>query len=106
MERLVKFEVFGHEYPVYTDVPEEDVEEILRLVKKQIEGYSQNAPGIVPNSKIAVLASLNMAGKYVSLKREFEQYKQSMEQYAGRLNQMIERSFAQGEQSKREDGGV
>jgi cell division protein ZapA len=28
---MVKFEVLGQEYPLYTDAPEEDVEEILNL---------------------------------------------------------------------------
>ena len=39
MERLVKFEVLGQEYPLYTDAPEEDIEEILHLVKMQIREH-------------------------------------------------------------------
>jgi cell division protein ZapA len=80
MERLVKFEVLGQKYPLYTDAPEEDVEEILHLVKMQA-------------NKVAVLTSLNMAGKYVRMKRDFEQYRQQMSELVERLTSVIENSL-------------
>ena len=73
MERLVKFEVLGQEYPLHTDAPEDEVQEILDLVKSQLVNHSK-ATTLMP-AKLAVLASLNMAGKFVRLKREFELYK-------------------------------
>ena len=75
MERLVKFEVLGHEYPLYTAAPEEDVKEILHLVRSQLEANSR-ASSVLPSSKLAILVSLNVAGKYVELKRDFERYKE------------------------------
>ena len=77
MERLVKFEVLGQEYPLYTDAPEEDVKEILDLVKNQLEAYSQSASRL-PSNKLAILTSLNIAAKYIKLKRDFKQYKSLM----------------------------
>jgi cell division protein ZapA len=65
MERLVKFEVLGQEYPLYTNAPEEDIE----------------------------VTSLTMAGKYVSLKRDFEHYKQQMNELVDRLASAIESSL-------------
>lgn len=73
MERLVKFEIFGQEYPLNTDAPEEDVREILDLVKSQMEMHAKSAK-ILP-VKIAVLVTLNMAAKYVRLKRDHERLK-------------------------------
>ena len=93
MERLVKFEVLGQEYPLYTDVPEEDIEEILHLVKMQIENLSKSSKSLLPANKVAVLTSLNMAGKYVSMKRDFEQYKQQMSELVERLTSVIENSL-------------
>ena len=106
MERLVKFEVLGQEYPLYTDAPEEDIEEILHLVKVQIENNSKPSRSILPANKVAVLTSLNMAGKYVRLKRDFEQYKQQMSELVERLTSVIENSLphereAQTDLSKR-----
>ena len=93
MERLVKFEVLGQEYPLYTDAPEEDIEEILHLVKMQIENNSKSTKSLLPANKVAVLTSLNMAGKYIRLKRDFEQYKQQMSELVERLTSAIENSL-------------
>ncbi|MEK6196709.1 MAG: cell division protein ZapA [Desulfobacterales bacterium] len=93
MERLVKFEVLGQEYPLYTDAPEEDIEEILHLVKMQIENLSKASKSLLPANKVAVLTSLNMAGKYVGMKRDFEQYKQQMSKLVEKLTSAIENSL-------------
>ena len=86
MERLVKFEVLGQEYPLYTDAPEEDVQEVLELVKDQLEAVSKGggARGL-PANKAAILTSLNMASQYVRLKREFGEYRQRVEHSLGEL---------------------
>jgi cell division protein ZapA len=91
---LVKFEVLGQEYPLYTDAPEEDVEEILQLVKSQIEDHSKSSKNMLPANKIAVLASLNMAGKYVRLKRDFEKYKLETDHAVERVLAKITDSLA------------
>lgn len=90
MERLVKFEVFGQEYPLYTDAPEEDVQEILQLVKSQLEETTHSASHVLPANKLAILSSLNMAGKYVKLKREFEGYRKSVKQAVEHLSERME----------------
>jgi len=100
MERLVKFEVLGQEYPLYTDAPEEDIEEILHLVKMQIENSSKSSKSLLPANKVAVLTSLNMAGKYVRLKRDFEQYKQQMSELVERLTSVIENSLPNDRESQ------
>ena len=89
MERLVKFDVLGQEYPLYTDAPEEDVQEILNLVKSQLEAYSQ-ASSTLPANKIAILVSLNMAGKYVKLKKDFEQLKKNVKDSTEKLTIKID----------------
>lgn len=93
MERLVKFEVLGQEYPFYTDAPEDDVQEILQLVKTQLEQNTYSAKHVLPASKLAILASLNVAGQYVKLKREFEQYKKQVDEQIEYLTQKIENSL-------------
>lgn len=102
MERLVKLEVLGQEYPVYTDAPEEDIEEILHLVKMQIESNSKSTKSALPANKVAVLTSLNMAGKYVRMKRDFEQYKQKMSEIVERLTSVIENSLTDEKEAQTE----
>ena len=96
LERLVKFEVLGQEYPLYTDAPEEDVREILELVKSQIEHSAQGGPQYIPANKLAILTSLNVAGKYVRLKKDFDQYRQKVDEYLGRLTEKIEETLYLG----------
>jgi cell division protein ZapA len=88
MERVVKFEVLGQEYPLYTDAPEEDVQEILGLVKSQLEGEGHRSS--LPVNKIAILTSINMAGKYVRLKRDFEKYRLHVEEAVDRMQVCID----------------
>jgi cell division protein ZapA len=90
---LVKFKVLGQEYPLYTDAPEDDVEEILQLVKSQIEKSAQGSPHLLPANKLAVLSSLNMAGKYVRLRKDFEQYKRAVNGVSDALAHKIESSL-------------
>ena len=91
MERLVKFEVLGQEYSLNTDAPEEDVQEILELVRSQLEQHSKT-PNILP-AKVAVLVSLNMAGKYVKLKRDYEKLKQKETEKIATIVEQIEGSL-------------
>ncbi|PLX49514.1 MAG: cell division protein ZapA [Desulfobulbaceae bacterium] len=91
MERVVKFEVLGQEYPLYTDAPEEDVQEILGLVKSQLEGQGHRSS--LPVNKVAILASLNMAGKYVRLKRDFEEYRSKIQESVDRIQYNIDQAL-------------
>jgi len=89
--RLVKFEVFGQEFPLYTDAPEDEVREILDLVKTQFEEYEQSSSvGVLPANKVAVLSSLNLAGKYVKLRKDFEAYKKSLDELLDRVDHKID----------------
>lgn len=92
MERLVKFEVLGQEYPLYTDAPEEDVREILELVRTQLESYAKSSTSL-PANKLAILTSLNLAGKYVKLKKDFENYKQMVGETADMMKSKIDNTL-------------
>lgn len=91
MERLVRFELIGHEFAFYTGAPEEEVDEIIQMVTDLVqENSSSAASGSIPVGKIAVLASLNIASRYVELRRKFEDYKQDTEGRLARLGQQID----------------
>ena len=91
MARSVKFKVFGQEYSLYTEAPEEDVQEILELVRSHLQETCK-ATNVLPSGKSVILASLNMAGKYVKLKRDFEAYREKMLLESERLRKKIEDS--------------
>ncbi|HAZ11411.1 MAG TPA: cell division protein ZapA [Bdellovibrionales bacterium] len=93
MERLVTFKVLGQEYPLYTDAPEKDVQEILFLVKMQLEDAGQASQHVLSTNKLGILTSLNIASKYVKLKREYEEYKQLVDAKLSLISEKIEKNF-------------
>lgn len=96
MERLVRFELIGHEFTFYTGAPEEEVDEIIKLVTDLVqENISTGASGSIPVGKIAVLASLNVASRYVELKRDFNLYKKETEARLARLGKQIGEELAE-----------
>jgi len=88
-ERLVKFEILGHEYAFYTGATDDELRAILGLVRQLVENGANTATGTLPVGKIAVLACLNIASRYVKLKQEFEDYKQDSENRLGDLSEKI-----------------
>jgi len=89
LARSVKFEVFGQEYSLNTEAPEEDVQEILEMVRSHLQQTCQ-VTNVLPSSKTVILASLNMAGQYVKLKRDFEAYRNDVVDSQERLRKKIE----------------
>lgn len=90
MERLVRFELIGHEFAFYTGSPEDEVNEIIALVRDLVrENSSSSLSGSIPVGKVAVLASLNIASRYVELKRDFARYKEETEQRLENLGRLI-----------------
>ena len=88
-ERLIKFEVFGHEYSLYTAAPQDEVEEILQLVRSQFEKLLPTSSRIV-SDKIAVLTCLNMASEMVKMRKEVERFKQQTNENIESLVKRIE----------------
>lgn len=96
MERLVRFELIGHEFAFYTGAPEEEVDEIIKLVTDLVqENSASGTAGSIPVGKVAVLASLNIASKYVELKRDFNLYKKETENRLARLGKQIGEGLAE-----------
>lgn len=90
---MVNFQVLGQEYPLYTDAPEEDVQEILALVKTHLEYAGQASQHILPANKIGILTSLNIASSYVKMKKEYAEYRQLVEKRIALLSERIEDKF-------------
>ena len=74
-ERLVKFELLGQEYKFYTAASEEELRAIFSLVRQLVETDSSQNTGTLRVGKVAILACLNIASRYVKLAREFEGFK-------------------------------
>lgn len=95
-ERLVRFELLGQEYKFYTGASESEMEAILSIVREQVEGGAGAPRGTLPASKVAVMACLNVASKYVKLRQEFEDYKRDTEKRYGRMQEDIRNTLHAG----------
>ncbi len=96
MERLVRFELIGLDFAFYTGAPEEEVEEIIQLVTDLVEeNCTSGTSGSVAVGKVAVLASLNIASRYVELKRDFSLYKKETEERLASLGEQIGEELAE-----------
>ncbi|GAB6192817.1 cell division protein ZapA [Desulfocastanea catecholica] len=88
-ERLVRFELLGQEYKFYTASSDEEFRSILSLVRQLVEAGSPQTTGTLPVGKVAIMACLNIASRYVKLAQEFEAYKRDSEERIVRLNEEI-----------------
>ena len=88
-ERLVKFEVLGQEHAFYTGATDEELRAIFGLVRQQVETGANAKTGTLPTGKIAVLACLNLASRYVKLRQEFDDYKRNSELRLADLTEKI-----------------
>jgi Cell division protein ZapA len=75
MERRVDFKLFNQEFSFYTDAPPEEVEQILSLVRSELNEGGQGFGASLPSNKMLVLVCLKIAARYVQLDREFGQFR-------------------------------
>jgi len=88
-ERLVRLELLGQEHSFYTAASEEEIQSIFSLVSSLVKSGSPHRSGTLPVSKVAILACLNIASRYVKLEREFEEHKNNSRMRISRLNEEI-----------------
>jgi hypothetical protein len=94
-ERLVRFRLFGQDFTFYTGASEEEMDEILNFLRSMVEDETPGLPGTLPASKVAVMACLNLASKFMKLNKDFEIYKLEMEQRISNLYNKFEDLLAQ-----------
>ncbi len=80
MERLVRFKLLGHNFSFYTDASEDDVKKIISLVKEEVEDNNPQNRSTVPSSKTLILACLQIASRYIELKRDFDGYRNQQDE--------------------------
>ncbi len=89
LERLVRFKLLGQEYSFYTGASEAELDAVFALVKSLIEENVGSSKGTLPVSKVAILACLNIASRYVKLQQEFDDYRENAERRIKNLNDKI-----------------
>ncbi|HFQ91014.1 MAG TPA: cell division protein ZapA [Desulfobulbus sp.] len=76
-ERLVRFTMFGQEFTFYSDAPDDEVEEVIALLRAELEDAELDTVSTIPSSKMLVLGCLRIAARYVQLNKEFKAFRRS-----------------------------
>jgi cell division protein ZapA len=91
-ERLVSFALFGQEFQFYSDAPEDEVEEVVNILRNELEGADGKYISTVPSSKLLVLGCLRIAAKYVNTNKQFEAFRnrqgKSIDQLIGKMSEI------------------
>lgn len=88
-ERMVRFELLGQEYTFYTAASDEELQSVLSLVRQLLDAGPGQKSGAIPVGRVAIMACLNIASRYVKLEQEFVEYKRDLEERVSRLNEDI-----------------
>lgn len=96
LERPIRIRILDQEYPIITDAPEEDVQEIVEVVNDKLRSIIEPRGGIL-DKKTALLAAFHIAGDFYQLRKEAENLrkerddlKRIVQQRARRLNDQIQ----------------
>ena len=85
-ERLVSFSLFGQDFSFFSDAPENEVQDAIKLLCEELEGGAGLVTGsTVPSSKVLVLGCLRLAARYVNLQKDSKTYREGMKQTIDKL---------------------
>ncbi len=90
-ERQFSFTLLGQEYSVVTGASEKEMNNILALVKNVMEESEQaGGSSTISKNRTAVLACLTLASRYLSLKNDFDRFKEEYDNRSILLAEEIE----------------
>lgn len=90
MGGTVKIEVFGQEYSIKSDDGDEDhLKRIAQYVNEKIKDILSNTE-VTTRFNVAILAALNVAHDYFSLKEDHEKLIEAIESRSKKLIQYID----------------
>ena len=94
-ERLISFTLYGQEFSFYSDVPDDEVQEAVSMLRQELGEPDEISPTTaVPSTTLLVLACLRIAARHVSLQRDFNGFSAEREKYKGSnklISKLIER---------------
>ena len=64
-ERRIGFELFGQEFSFYSDAPEEEIEQVIALLKEEFAGQERSGTKTLPSTTLLLFGCLRMAARLV-----------------------------------------
>lgn len=89
IKTLVNVQIFGHSYTIRGEADQEYILGVAALVDRKMREVTEKLP-VASLSKVAVLASLNLADELMKERRRREQLERQLGERAARLNQVLD----------------
>lgn len=85
MERRVQFDLNGQEFSFYTDASEQEVEQVINIVRAELGELGRRGSTSLPSTKMLVLCCLKIAERYVELEREYNRFRNRQDESIDKL---------------------
>jgi cell division protein ZapA len=86
MERRVQFDLYGQEFSFYTEASEEEVAQVIRIVRTELDEqiHGVRGPSLL-STKMLVLCCLKIAARYVELETEYNRFRNRQDESIDKL---------------------
>jgi len=85
MERRVQFDLNGQEFSFYTDSSEEEVEQVIAIVRAELEELGRDSSTSLLSTKMLVLCCLKIAARHVALEKEYNRFRNRQDESIDKL---------------------
>lgn len=88
-KHVVEVEIFGHSYTIRGEADQNYIMEVAAYVDRRMREITERLP-VASLSKVAILASLNIADELFKERAQREQQQHSFDSRAARLNAVLD----------------
>ena len=71
-ERRIDFQLFGQEFSFYSDAPDEEIRQVIALLKEEFASQEKAGTKILPSTTVLVFGCLRMAARVVQERARFQ----------------------------------
>ena len=81
----MQFDLFGQEFSFYTDASEEEVEQVISIVRSELDELNEGRSKTLLSTKMLVLCCLKIAARYVDLDKEYDRFRNRQDESIDKL---------------------
>ena len=100
MERRVRFNLYGQEFSFYTEASEEEVEQVVNMVRAELDEGGLATRTSLPSNKMLVFGCLQIAARYVQLEKEYDLFRSKQDKSIDKLIDKVSSSIDMDEPMK------
>ena len=94
-KNVVQVQIFGHSYTIRGEAGQDYITSVAAYVDRKMRDITEKLP-VASLSKVAILASLNIADELFKERAQREQQQQQLDNRAARLNAVLDDLLEEG----------